>query len=207
MDIDESNSYAITVPITVDSVKETDSYRMTRCTYFSIECSEPAPGWSLRTSDIDVQFFMIGLSGVITAPPGGDQFFDTPDQLDHLFNVIEQNKALYVETNDIWLPNDLFLKSGMKPHRGQVYRIGGTLFRAAYLLKEDIRSDDEFMLRIKDMNIPEFVKYSENETEALMVWNKKLIDINREYYHANPEKKLLKKDDYQRPEPTPTLEM
>jgi len=191
----------ITIPITVDSVKDIVSYRMTRCTYFSIENSEPAEGWSLNIADVDVSFLMTEVSGVITSPPGDDRYFDTPDALDHMFDVIEKNDALYVEANDIWLPNVLFENVGEKPVRGGVYRIGVDLFKMAYRLRGEVITDEEFIQIIKQSDVAVELAFSENETSALTDWNQKQIDINSSLYHKNPEAMLPKKDDNQKPLP------
>lgn len=205
MDIYASGTSKATIPITIDSVKDVESYRMTRCTYFSIENSTPVPGWTLHTTDVDLNFFMMGLSGVITSPLGDEQYFDTPDNLDHLFEVLERNEELCVEVNDIWLPNVLFENIVAKPERGQVYRIGHDLFKAAYKLREEASTDEIFLLKIKQLDIPVELSFSESETLALSDWNQVQIEINRKRYHDDPEAKLPKKDNNQKPLPPLTV--
>ena len=200
MDDEAMDNDAVTVPIAIDSVKHIETYNMTRCTYFSIENSAPAPGWTLSLQDINIAFIMMDLSGVITSPPGASRF-DNPDHLDRLFEVVEQKEELYVDTNDIWIPNALFNRSGGKIQRGDVYRIGFDLFRVAFMLKEEARSDEEFLRRMRHLNTPEVLEFSIDETAALRDWNERQIDINKAYYHDNPQKKLPKKDNYQKPLP------
>ncbi len=205
MSIYVSGTNEATIPITIDSVKDIESYRMTRCTYFSIENSEPVLGWSLKTADVDISFFMMELSGVITSPPGDNRYFDTPDALDHIFDVIEKNDELYVEANDIWLPNVLFESIGKRPGRGDVYRIGFDLFKTAYRLRDEVATDEEFMQIIKQLEVMVELEFSENETSALTDWNHRQIEINRSRYHENPEAMLPKKDDNQKPLPPLTV--
>ncbi|MEN8180335.1 MAG: hypothetical protein ABFS39_17175 [Pseudomonadota bacterium] len=195
MDIYEIQNAGATVPITVDSVKNTPSYLMTRCTYFSIESSEPTPGWGLHLFDSDIPFVMLGLSGVVTSPPGGMPYFDKPDHLDNLFEAIEQKDELYIDTNDVWLPNILFPQSYSEPQRGQVYRIGFDLFRLAYLLREEINTDQEFLERMKEWRVSGILEASNSETDALMQWNQNQIEAIQEQYHENTLKKLPKKEE------------
>lgn len=163
---------------------------MTRCTYFTVDSSEPSPGWELHNADIDVSFFMLGMSGIITSPATNNPLFDTPDEIDYLFDAIERNDELYVEVNDIWLPNELFKKMYPKPQRGHVFRIGSDLFRLAYLLRDEVMSDDDFLQKMTRSRIPVTLDFSEGETSALAAWNQRQIEINRKHYHENPQYNL-----------------
>jgi hypothetical protein len=143
---------------------------------------------------------MIGLSGIVTSPPS-DELFDTPEKLDHLFEAMEQNDLLYVDVNDIWLPTELFFRTKVKPKRGHVFRIGYDLFSAAYRLGAEERSDRDLLDRIKQMNIPEILSFSEKETVALSSWNDMQIEMIRKNYHENRAAQLPKKSSD--PEPSP----
>ncbi|MDH5573350.1 MAG: hypothetical protein OEY89_16425 [Gammaproteobacteria bacterium] len=192
----------IKIPIIVDSVKDTELCRMTRCTYFTIENSEPAPNWTLRINDMDVGFYMIGLSGVIHSPPGDSQFFDTPEKYNQLFDAIERNGTLYVEMNDIWLPNELFPENSKRlPRRGDVFRIGSDLFNLAYVLKDEANSYEILFDRFNQLDIPQVLVFSEEETQGLLYWNEMQIKVNKGLYHENPETNLPKKEDSQKPLP------
>ena len=192
MELSDSGSGVATIPISVDSVKDIETYRMTRCTYFSIESSESAPGWTLSLGNIGIDFFLLGLSGIIMAPPADAPLFDTPDKIDALFEIIEANDTLYVDVNEIWLPNALFnMKGG--PRRGDVFRIGYRLFNLAYKIKEQTHTDDQFLQRLREADVPLELDYSESETAALHAWNLLQIDLNRRHYHENPEANLAKK--------------
>jgi len=199
MEITETQDTAAGVPVTVDAVKNNPGFCMTRCTYLTVESSGPTPGWILRLQDADIPFVMLGLSVVITSPPGGAACFDKPEQLDRLFDAVERKQELYVDTNDIWLPNTLFTGSGNEPQRGNVYRVGFDLFRVACLLRDEINTDREFLDRLAEWDVPVKVEASDSETEALMQWNRGQIEINREHYHASPGKKLNKKPGFENP--------
>lgn len=179
-----------TVPVAVDSVKTIESFSMVRCSYFSVENSEPDPGWSMAGHDFDIPFFMTGVSGVITGPPGRGRLFDTPDTLDHLIEVVEKDSALYVDQNHLWLPLGLFSK---EPVRGDIYRIDYALFHLAYLLREESLTLDEFLARTQEAQEGFSVRFSEQETQALRDWNDIQIKLIRDDYHTNPKAQLRKK--------------
>ena len=201
MNIEESGTTATSIPIVVDTVKDVETYRMTRCTYFSIENSESTEVWTLRAENVDVNFFMMGLSGVITSPPGDDRLFDTPEKLDSLFEVVERNEELFVDVSDIWLPNELLIKTGVKPKRGHVYRVGCGYFNMAYILKDEARSDDDFIRRMRQKNIQDVLEFSIKETSALSDWNRRQIEANKKLYHDNPQMNLRKKGNNEKPLP------
>jgi len=199
MGINKLSTVTDKIPITVDSVKNIDTYRMTRCTYFSIENCEPAPGWTLQTDNVEVSFLMMGLSGVILSPLGDDQLFDTADKYDHLFQMIEKKNELYVEMNDIWIPNELFYSANKTPERGDVFRVGYDLFKAAYILRDEANSDKDFLQVMEKLDIPLVLDFSENETDGLKLWNEKQIKINQEHYHENSKTNLPKKENDLKP--------
>jgi hypothetical protein len=190
MIINKLDDNSATIPVAVDAVKDVESFRMTRCTYFTVESSAPSPGWELHNADIDVSFFMLGLSGIITSPATDNPLFDTPEEIDYLFDAIERNDELYVEINDVWIPNELFKNIYPKPQRGHVFRIGSDLFRLAYLLRDEVMSDDDFLQKMTQANIPVTLDFSEGETSALANWNQRQIEINRKHYHENPQNNL-----------------
>jgi hypothetical protein len=193
MDISELNISTSTIPITVDAVKNLQNYQMTRCTYFSISNTAPLSEWKVNSENISVPFFMLGLSGVITSPPGGDLLFDTPSKLDSLFEAIEQNDRFFVELDDIWLPNKLFYRTNSETQRSQVYRVGYDLFTLAYTLRDEVNTHEEFLNRMSQSDIPVMLEYSKTETTCLNDWNNEQIEINRKLYHENPETKLSRK--------------
>ncbi len=85
------------VPVIIDSVKtsvrknvdlqrpgEDSSFRLiTRCNYLSVECDIPKPGWTLRVSELNLPFLMLGLTGVIHRPFDGERF-DTPAKIEEI---------------------------------------------------------------------------------------------------------------------------
>ena len=173
---------------------------MTSCAYFSIECSEPTPRCPLHIDNVSVRFFMIGLSGIITSPLDHESF-DTPEKLDQIFKTIKSSGLFYVDINHIWLPTELFFKQKINPKRDDVFRIGYELFCAAYRLGAEERSDTDILGKIKQMDIPEILSFSKQETLALSSWNKMQIEMIKKNYHENRETQLQRKAKGQEPSP------
>lgn len=198
------NPWEITIPITVDAVKLQEGYALTRCTYFSIEHKTPgSPATLGLPPDIEIPFLMIDLSGVITAPLEDDkQRFEDPGDLDSLFEEVDAHRDYYVDTNDFWLPTALLECAGPPVERGMTYRIGVELFRKAYALRDMVMSAMDLDSQMKMLDIPVMIEYSGKETIALKGWQDKLIASIRESYHANPQRKLPRKDERPRPKPT-----
>ncbi len=184
----------VTVPIVVDSVKSIENYRVTRCSYFLVENSEPVFEWGFQVLGMGVDFVLIDqFSGVIASPMGNAQRFDTVAQLDELFDVVERTPGLHIETNDLWIPNEMLIRAGAEPERGNVFRVNGNLFRALYMLKEDVRTEQELINKLGSaVDDTVGVEYSQDETSSLKRWNEKEISLIRENYHGNTEKNLPK---------------
>ena len=66
----------ITIPVIIDDVKKLENFSMSRCTYFSIQCDTPSPGWTLTIGNISTSFLMMGMSGIIYSPADGSDRFD-----------------------------------------------------------------------------------------------------------------------------------
>lgn len=79
------------VPIIIDDIKEYEEFKMSRCSYFSIECDDLAEGWGLGLSNLNIPFMMIGLQGIITTQINTSGLFDNASDIENLFNLIEDN--------------------------------------------------------------------------------------------------------------------
>jgi hypothetical protein len=117
---------------------------------------------------------------------------------------VETHDALFVDVNDIWLPNRLFRGCRKQPERGNVYRISCELFQFAYAIQEEVNTDVEFLKRLEDSGIAWSLRDSDKESAALSEWNKMQINVNQEMYHANPDRQLPKKGGDTRPLPPMT---
>jgi hypothetical protein len=172
------------VPVIIDDIKIYLNFQMTRCTYFTVESDFPSPNWFLQLNNHQLPFYLLGLSGIIFKPFGDSETFESVELINEVFNLIESNTSLYIDTNDIWLPNFLF-----KEHkRGQIYRIENDLFLKAFLFRETKIDEEEFLIYCK-----EFFKslyYSSKETEVFHEWINQQINEAREIYPKNKNMEL-----------------
>ena len=172
-----------TIPIMIDDIKQYKGFDMTRCTYFSIESDIPAGEWILRLKDLEIPFYLIGLSGIITEPIGDKAEFDSPHLIDEIFKTIEESPELFVDINDIWLPNFMFKDF---PHaRGSVFRSKERLFAEAIRFREDKIPTERFEKSCRELK--DDLSYSEKETQPFKDWAKKQIDMAKKTYPKNPE--------------------
>jgi hypothetical protein len=169
----------LTVPVVVDSVKSRKNFEMTRVTYFSIECEAPATDWPAALTARGVPFVLLGVSGVVHRPSDQDALFDTPERFETLFDTVETDPLLYVDTNHAWLRNSVFEKA---PQRGDVFRVPLELFRTAYRYREGHIGDRELEAEARRWGSE--VKHSAKETAALRHWNDQQIGEARRRYHA-----------------------
>ncbi|MHC4214861.1 MAG: hypothetical protein ACYSWP_15980 [Planctomycetota bacterium] len=181
----------ISIPVVIDDVKQLGTFQMTRCSYFSIECDTPSPEWFLGIGEsLRMPFLMLGLSGIIYQPMDGGEHFDSPEELEKLFGIIEDRDDLYIDVNDIWLPNELFKNDKINHKRGKVYRVGLDLFKTAYRFQKD-SFDQGFIKSL--MEFGHELSYCAGETKVLSKWNKDRIKESSDYYREHPELQLPRK--------------
>jgi len=172
-----------TVPIMIDDIKKYKNFDMTRCTYFSIESDLPSGEWVLELKNRDIPFYLLELSGIITEPTGNEAHFDSSYLIDELFDTIEASPELFIDINDIWLPNFLFRNS---PHkRGDVYRIKEKLFIEADRFREDKIPKERFEMYCRELE--DYLFYSEIETRSFKEWARNQIEMAKKKYPKNPE--------------------
>jgi hypothetical protein len=176
---------SVSIPIMIDDVKESDDFQMSRCTYFSIASNLPS---SEITEDpvLKIPSVMIGFTSLICYPFDASKLFNKPEEISSLFEAVEKVEGLYVDINDIWLPNFVFEKANRK--RGSVFRILPELFKLAYDYQNGVISEDEFIKTCKKKNFP--AEYSPEETDAFHKWGFKQIELASKYYKDNPKKWL-----------------
>jgi len=178
--INESMS---TIPIMIDDIKQYKGFDMTRCTYFSIESDIPAGEWILRLKDLEIPFYLIGLSGIITEPIGDKAEFDSPHLIDEIFKTIEESPELFVDINDIWLPNFMF--KGFPHVRGSVFRTKEKLFAEAIRFREDKIPTERFEKSCRELK--DYLFYSKKETQSFKDWATHQINTAIETYPKNSE--------------------
>lgn len=124
----------IHIPVMVDDVKNIEKMKFTRCTYFSIQCDTPSFNWFLETNIGTLPFLLLGLSGIIYCPLGEAYKFTLPNQIEELFDLADKQEGLYIDINDIWLPNMAFPNEIAK--RGAAYRVYIEIFKNALKFRE-----------------------------------------------------------------------
>ncbi|PCI39560.1 MAG: hypothetical protein COB46_08700 [Rhodospirillaceae bacterium] len=187
-----------TIPVIIDSIKNEEGFPFTRCFYFCIETTTPAPGWLLETKWYNGPVLMLGMSAIILGPLNGEPLFGTTGGFGEMVEALDQDdEDFYLDQNAIWLPNSLFMGDGHE--RGAVYRVSLEAFRPAYNFTEHHLDTNTFLEQMHDRR--EDVVFSPQETEAFQKWDADLLLSIQEEYHANPDMVLRKKDDT----PTPKL--
>lgn len=180
----------LSIPIMIDSVKNYESFKMTRCTYFSVVSSLPFPKKRFRGSLFSLPVLLIGWEGVIFKPLGVKRRFSSPKLIDKLFDLIESREEQYVDTNDIWIPNSMF---NGPTKRGSVYRISKEMFTLASSHRYEQITKDVYLEKISPLI--NSIKYSESETLTFKNWQKGIIDqVKEDYSKKAPEEKLKWQD-------------
>ena len=171
---------AVTVPVMVDDRKDVGEFQMTRATYFYVEAVELSPDIPIDHVSLGMPVLPLEFSGVIYKPFGTAEQFETPEQFEELFQVVEQHKALYVDSDNIWIPNDLLDKAA---ERGNIYRVSFDLFAQLYPLCRGDATMDADMTQIDGKS--GLVTFSRIETQAYEKWTKGIVADAKATYHMN----------------------
>lgn len=174
------------VPVIIDDIKNYDGFQMSRCSYFSIECDAPTTGWSLTLEKRDIPFYLLGISGVIWKPFGKDKIFHNVKLIEETFDAIEKDPSLFVDTNDIWLPNFLF--EGKSHERKMVYRVSNRVFLEAYEFRQERISEKRFLENCRKFS--DDVEFSEQETASFSSWTAKQIEEAKTRFPKDKDLKL-----------------
>jgi len=162
---------ARSIPVMVDDRKELGEFEMTRAAYYYVEAVEPLPDIPIDHSNLGISVLALEFSGVIHRPTGTEAYFERADQIEALFRRVERHPALYVDSDNIWIPNKLFDK---RPERGDIFRVPFGLFRRLYALCRDDATLDAGISRFSDA--PERILFSETETKAFAQWTRGILE-------------------------------
>jgi hypothetical protein len=182
------------IPVLLDDVKHLDNFTMTRFAFFTIEAATAIDDWVTLLRVRDIPFLLIGISSVIHRPDLEATRFTSPEQIDRLFNVIEEIEGLVCETAHIWLPNFLFeggdkwdLSLGLENSpatRGAVWRVSFGLFQNALRFRQEVISAARFSEACHALltysKAP--VTHSPKETAVFREWSIAQIDAARYNY-------------------------
>ena len=172
------------MPIWIDDIKSFSDFKMTRFSYFVAEADKPIDDWMLVLGKTGIPVIIYGLTVAICQPSTSKGRFESVDDLEGLFDLIEDKSALSIETPDLWLPNEL-LESKRSPKRGDVYRIGQRLFTTALRFRTGRTTEKEF--REECTEARDKPKYSAKETRVFAKWNTMQIDLAKARYAAKKD--------------------
>lgn len=173
------------IPVMVDDRKDVGEFKMTRTAYFYIEALEPSPDIPIDHRNLGIPVLPLEFSGVICKPTDTEKHFERPDQIEELYQAVERHKWLYVDSDNIWIPNKLFNKT---PVRGEIYRVPFNVFIRLYSLCRDDATLAASITRFADKD--NLVIYSEIETIAFTEWANGIVENVRAAYPKNERLKL-----------------
>lgn len=173
------------IPVMVDDRKDIEEFMMTRVAYFYVEAIEPSPDIPIDHRSLGIPVLPLEFSGVLHKPTDMEGHFETPDQIEDLFRAVERYESLYVDSDNIWIPNKLFNKT---PERGDIYRVPFGVFTKLYLLCRDDASLDAGISRFKDEH--NLIKFSKIETIAFAKWTNGIVERVKTAYPKNDRLKL-----------------
>ena len=169
-----------TVPVMIDDRKNISNFKMTRVTYFYIEAIEPSPDIPLKKTSIGSSILTLEFSGVIYKPLGRSSRFKTAKQIEKLFQGVERHETLYVDSDNIWIPNLLFNKP---PKRADIFRVPFELFARLYTLCKDDATLAAGINQIEDSS--GLITLSEEESSAFAEWTTGIVTDAKAAYPKN----------------------
>jgi hypothetical protein len=186
------------VPVAVDAEREMDGHLMVRATYFVVTTSAPGSIWEIELPPLAPLDGVgaVGLVGVVFSalrPPdseGSDAGFDlfsAPEDVAAIFALEEDAPLVTVQFEDTWFPYDRLAEAGVwdgsgpangLPKRGDVYRVGLSVFQDSYRYSAQDISLDQFL----DADWDGQILYSPAETAAIRAWSQSQIDKAKAAY-------------------------
>ncbi len=170
------------VPVVVDSIKRRDDFRMVRCNYLTVQCDAPSPDWQLSLRGEPSSFLMLGLVGIIRQPFGGNSF-DSPDSIETTLDRFEERPELFIDVDDLWIPEFVLRQAETDFALGDVFRIGDDLFSAAFRYREGQLEQDD-LLETCEQHLAQ-AEYSRIESAAFRAWHWQQVEAARRHYHEN----------------------
>lgn len=175
----------LTVPVVVDARRMIDDVDVVRAMYLIITSETPVPGGSIQpggwaSSPIPI----LNQMGVIYRPDNLSETFASREQIEALFDTLEQTLDYVVELEDIWLPEE-WLQYRPQISRGDLFRLTFDLFMACYRYRAGIVTQISSLTELKPE--PQEIRFSAAETQAFRDWNQQQIQNAKERYPKNPD--------------------
>jgi len=176
------------IPVVTESKKDYEGFRMGRCNYLTVQCDAPSPGWQLELENQLSSYLMLGLTGVISHPFGGN-LFESVQQIEDLFNRIEQREELSLDVDDLWIPYFVLWRTPDQFRSGQVFRISEELFGKAYAYREGLIEQEAYLSYCQQ--IAQEAITSDVESKSFADWHWEQVNAVRDVYRSNKEKGLV----------------
>lgn len=159
-----------TIPVMVDDSKDQADFPMTRVSYFYVESLEPSDRILYTAGQLEFPVLSLEFTGIVYKPLGLGEFFETPELIEEYFQGVEKSESLYVDSDNLWIPNRLFPS---KPNRGDVFRVNSRLFTRIYsLCRDDAFLDDR---AVKLSSAAGEILFSEDETQSFKRWTEGIV--------------------------------
>ncbi|MDX1600976.1 MAG: hypothetical protein R3191_05630 [Anaerolineales bacterium] len=191
------------IPVMLDDVKELGEFRMTRCTFFRIEAGAAVVDYVAKLRGLGVPFTIFGSTSVVDRPSSKTSQFESPAQIEALFDRIEGVEGLVVETSHLWFPNSLFYAETHDQieapdqretmRRGAVWRVARDLFALGLQFRRELISGDRFVQRCEDLLLshPNSLHYNPAESEIFRQWSADQIRASQRNYEEKLQKEGL----------------
>lgn len=170
----------VSIPVSIDAVRVVDEMQMARATYWVVVATAPVPGWTLAMAE-GPQLHVLGEVGVVYRSTAADGRFSVED-IAALFDQIEADPSLSIETEDLWIPL-AWLDPSREPERGDVYRVPLEAFHVAYRYRIQAITTAELRAAVPERPFG----LSPDETEAFRAWARAQIEDARQRYPKDPD--------------------
>lgn len=177
---------SVSIPVSIDAIRDVNETPMARATYLIVTSEAPTPGWvvGLRR-EVGLPLRVLGQVGVIYRPSRWSTRFRSASQIERLFDLVESNRALSIETEDLWIPIS-WMMHGHEQKRGDVYRVDLALFQRGFRFRDEQLSQSSFL----ETSPKGQISFSLKETEVFRDWASRQIEIARTSYPKNSARAL-----------------
>ncbi len=180
---------SLSIPVVTDVERNIDGIKMIRCSYYSIQSDTPLPNLNISGLGLSSSMFLLNLEAILVGPAQDVEKFNTVEDIDSMYEFVEEQEGLFVDINDIWIPSSWFDLPKLK--QGLVFRISQEKFTLCWQLRNDIISSEEFITETKYIKDPT-ISFSEEETSVFQQWTKNQILQSQEIYQGNRKNYLQK---------------
>ena len=160
----------IQIPVVTDVERYIDGINMVRCSYYSIQSDIPMPNWAINVSGKSTPMLLLNLEAILVGPIQNVDKFSKMEDIDTMYDFVEQNEGLFVDINDVWIPSTWF--GGKEIKQGLVYRISQENFSLCWMFRNDNISLEEFIPEGRKIKAS-YISFSEEETYVFQEWTKK----------------------------------